>query len=521
MSLSSRALDLFSRGILEFKNGDTSKVLAAARIVGGAALFGALLPEYLAAETARKINFCGSEYDGYVALPQMTDPQETDEQLSIIDLNAALGDKILYAVNFGGTSFGHVPLEHRARQLIIMILREMPDFVTLQEVFSVRIGRMIAEALSTVGYQVFYNIGSRYIGYGSGLLTAVRIMTAKREIVDYEFHAFDDAANVDRFASKGVLMIKVKIDDEWDVVVANTHMMASDPEPTVEVGIRDRQIRQSVKWINDFQQTPSSPVIFAGDFNCYDHGVNQAKEWLVNEKNLALGIESTNRDYLREYQESYLFNVDLCESSGMPLSLMLVGSGVEDAKLGKRFDDFVDEIDNEPMPEIESDDYSLVQIFVRLFRYRYDIGSLSDVHRYMNQEIRLIVQNRGLHDFVMPDENDLHAKISILLQGRDSYDLWTELQILGERTDDDDTDSEKLRELLAAKIVQIIEKNLDLRSCDKINYLRNKAQRYIGLNRNDRIFHKDLSGFYSVMYDQMHLSDHIPLIGFYSHRRET
>ncbi|QPB44341.1 hypothetical protein [Medusavirus stheno T3] len=535
MQPSLESLDLFGRGILIFKNaGDgAQKTLGVACAAAGIAGFALLLPTYIAGQTLRNVATLGADFDGERAVAtNVASHSDSDTgAVSLFNLNTALGDKILYAVNFGGTPFGKIPLAERAGQVVDAILREDPDIVTLQEVFSTDMGSLIGDALSRNGYEVFFDVGSRfcgYVGYNSGLLTAVKVTgDGERRVIGHRYHRYSDAANVDRFAAKGVLLVKCTVGDgDRSVVIANTHLMASDPEPGVEVAIRDSQMREAVAWIADF--AAGAPTILAGDFNCYDHGVNQAKEWLADESNEALGIASTGRAYLSGFEEHYQFLDPTHGDAGLPFSEMLVGSDVEDAAFATPFEQALSILTGTPVPEdIDTMGYCVTHFFKRLFRYRFPIPALEQpfsesvkqLDGYFDKEIALIVENRRIKESPQ-SPIALVDRISILLQGRDAYDLSTELEMLG--TSATDLTAEEARQQLAEIVSMLVENDAELQpeqlsEANRCAFYRELQGQFFGRHRNDRVFHQKgaIEGAYSVRYDLMHLSDHMPLVGTY------
>ncbi|BBI30298.1 hypothetical protein QKT49_gp158 [Acanthamoeba castellanii medusavirus] len=529
------SLDLFSRGILKFKNagdGDgAQKALGVACVAAGIAGFALLLPTYVVGQTLH--NVATPEDMEHAGATNMASRSTSDPgAIRLFNLNAALGDKILYAVNFGGTPFGKISLSDRAEQVVSAILNEDPDIVTLQEIFSTDMGTAIADALSRNGYEVFFNAGSRfcgYAGYNSGLLTAVKVTgDGERRVVDHRYHRYSDSANVDRFAAKGVLLVRCTVGDgDREMVVANTHLMASDPAPGVEVAIRDSQIQEAVAWIADFAS--GAPAILAGDFNCYDHGVSQGNEWLADESNEALGISSTGRAYLAGFEEAYRFLDPTNGDASLPFPAMLVGSDVEDAAFATPFEQALGVLSGTPMPDDIGDSmgYYMTHFFKRLFRYRFPIPDLErpfnetvkQLDGYFDKEIALVVENRRIAESPQSPIS-LVDKISILLQGRDAYDVSTELEMLG--TPATDLTPEEARRLLAEIAAMLVENDVELppeqlAEANRCTFYRELQKQFFGRHRNDRVFHQKgaIEGHYSVRYDLMHLSDHLPLVGSY------
>jgi endonuclease/exonuclease/phosphatase family metal-dependent hydrolase len=344
-----------------------------------------------------------------------------------------------------------------------------------------------------------------------------------------------DAAgkNISRPPSKGVLLVKWAKGNGKEVVIANTHMMASDPRPGVEIAIRDSQMREAVGWIEEF--AADAPAILVGDFNCYDHGVCQGKEWLADERNDALGIESTNRAYLNRFDETYYFRDPTFGVSSLPLPEMLVGSDVE--AVATHFDHAIGVLEDTHFPDTDDPGYYVTCFFKRLFRYRYTVPtmkapfveSLKQLDDLFAQEIALIGGNRGVEK-TMPPADTLAAKISILLQGRDTYDLNTEIEMLEHLAPSlelpHNATPEQIRDILTDAIVALIDTDdaflhIDadaILEANRCAFYRDLQGQFFGRNRNDRVFHQKgrLSGHYSVHYELMHLSDHIPIVGMYS-----
>ncbi|MDF2550475.1 MAG: hypothetical protein K0S07_1542 [Chlamydiales bacterium] len=549
-----KALDLFCHGLLRFKNSSSQatqakrysqasklskKTLGVAYMATGIAGFALLLPAYITGQTLRAIGDPKLRHlapaEGASASEEVENPVERmPGSLSLFNLNAALGGKILYPVNFGGTPFGEISLKNRANQIVDLILNEQADVVTLQEVFDPKIGRHIARRLSEIGYEAFYNAGSSYkgmVGFNSGLLTAVRIRD-EIEVEKCDFHAYSDSANVDRFAAKGVLLVKCLIDGQ-EVVIANTHTMASDPEFGKEIRIRDAQIQEARAWIQDFAE--DAPTLFCGDFNCHDHGVNQGKEWLANEKNEAFGISDTARDYLKEFAENYRFK-NPAEDSSLPFEVMLVGSGVEDAYFATQFSEILQALSQESKPETALTP-ALFYFFKRLLRDRYAMPDiklpldqlLQKLDPLLQKEVKLVAENRLLP---VPTPENLEETIAILLQGRDQADILSELKILEpilaaqglDTSNWQEMTSEELRDELSSLIPWLLSGEVPIEelpdaliAVNEMNFYRELQKTIFGKNRNDRVFHqkKGLSGFYTVRYEFSNLSDHLPITGIY------
>lgn len=489
---------LKDRNIVKLTVG-SGKVLAGSSFVVLGALFTALLSvPYLLGKICKSFGSPTVHVKFGTVLENASTP--TDD-LVVFNLNCALGNKILRAVNFGGEKFGYISNQTRIQEILNSIEEQKADVVTLQEVFDPDAASLIAEKLAEKGYTTIYNAGTPCIGYNSGLLIAVKNLSTPFQA---DFEAYKDFAGVDRFASKGILAVKIPYGENRSLIVATSHLMASSKE---QVQIRDAQMRQALDLIQRIKENAENKeihVLFCGDFNCYDTGVNQAIEW-VNDYP-AGPLPSAGRNILNGFSD----NLD---------SIISKKVNAEEVK------------ENTPSSDqaetIKKRNELLVRFlcnYCRCFPIAAENFEIGNYEAALEAQLAAIGKIRKLE---IPQNLTLEQKLQILLHQRDPEILAAELRfaemLAGETALPSPTKChEELRNKLSALMSKLLANPDQITSFNLWKALSDKTFAAImhpdfREHRNDRIFHSsNLQGRYKVdMNAKDVISDHPLIIGKY------
>lgn len=135
------------------------------------------------------------------------------------------------------------------------LLKEEADVICLQEMFRKKsVKRMRQLLLSDYPYQIRGPKKKRGLFKTNSGLTVY----SKHPIIDSVKYVYQNASRADAMASKGVLGIKIMINDQ-KIWALNTHMQADSSMQA----IRDLQYQEIKEWID----TLTEPYLFCGDFN--------------------------------------------------------------------------------------------------------------------------------------------------------------------------------------------------------------------------------------------------------------
>lgn len=165
----------------------------------------------------------------------------------------------------------------RAQRLVQTIkqLDPLPDIICFQELFRKKSQKIIIEGLKNIYpyYNVDKTCGKYIIGVNSGLA-----IFSKYPIEEKMFHQYTKEKGVENFAKKGILGLKLKLDDD-DLFVFTTHLQTGlGAEPCIckcfdnnklsSDDLKKIQVQEAVNKIKEFTKNDNSPsIIFTGDFN--------------------------------------------------------------------------------------------------------------------------------------------------------------------------------------------------------------------------------------------------------------
>ncbi|KJE97366.1 hypothetical protein CAOG_07238 [Capsaspora owczarzaki ATCC 30864] len=153
------------------------------------------------------------------------------------------------------------------------IAEEFPhlDFVCIQEAFDRQACHTLASSLSEVFPHVLFDAGAYGWSSNKLLLNSGLLFASRYEIIAAEFRRYTAATDVDVLASKGLLMVQVRLQPKIVGFVFSTHLQAVDRTPTHAV--RQAQMSDIQSWCVEFRERltlPNERVAFqvlAGDLN--------------------------------------------------------------------------------------------------------------------------------------------------------------------------------------------------------------------------------------------------------------
>jgi endonuclease/exonuclease/phosphatase family metal-dependent hydrolase len=163
--------------------------------------------------------------------------------------------------------------------LVGAAIRDRFDVCALAEAFEPSEQRSVVAAMP--GHRLVPGPGvGRFRFTGSGLATVVD--ERRVEVVDalsVAFRTGGDLRDSDTFATKGALLVRVRVDPDLPPVdVVSTHLFAGGeflPIPGSENHLRHHQVRlrqldELVDFVADHRQ-PANPLVIGGDFNVAAH----------------------------------------------------------------------------------------------------------------------------------------------------------------------------------------------------------------------------------------------------------
>jgi len=178
----------------------------------------------------------------------------------------------------GGDRFFAPDVTRRA-PLVGAAIRDRFDVVALAEVFEPSEQRSVAAAVPSSTLVAGPDAtGARFTG--SGLATLVDDRRARVvESVTMRYRSGGDLRDSDTFATKGALLVRVRVDDDLpDVDVVSTHLFAGGdllPIPGASWAsrhhrVRRQQLAELVTFVADHRR-PANPLLLVGDFNVSAH----------------------------------------------------------------------------------------------------------------------------------------------------------------------------------------------------------------------------------------------------------
>lgn len=151
----------------------------------------------------------------------------------------------------------------RSQAIADYLSRSDIEIIALQEVFTRRPFNRIDRKMTSAGY---YSSGKPQYNFpkvlNSGLVTY-----SKFPIIASIFVGYNNCYGDDCFAGKGLLISKIKIDQQY-LYVVNIHLQASNHFRRIRA--RKKQISQIAETLKKFRF--DAPVVLMGDFNVNKYG---------------------------------------------------------------------------------------------------------------------------------------------------------------------------------------------------------------------------------------------------------
>ena len=165
----------------------------------------------------------------------------------------------------------------RARRLVdkIFELNPQPDIICFQELFRKKSQKLIIKALKHI-YPFYYldeSPGKYIIGVNSGLA-----IFSKFPITEKTLYTYTKFRGVENFAKKGLMGIKIQIDDNNEMYVFTTHLQTGiGAEPCIckyfdtndwsSNQLKSFQVQEAIDQITHITHDKHIPIVFTGDFN--------------------------------------------------------------------------------------------------------------------------------------------------------------------------------------------------------------------------------------------------------------
>jgi len=296
---------------------------------------------------------------GYIALGKMRPPASIARSRKIQPLVQRADSDINFKILSGNTELmlefleaikGCRPSGERASEIgnkfLKMSEEELPDIVCLQEVFDLDAIETVSGKLLQKYLYVVHSIAPREFGSNSGLLVAT-----KYPIEEIEFFKFDHLEAEDAMANKGILRMKVKIDENRSAVVYNAHLQSSrgdppnpnatDPEkdPGHYDNVTQRRQRLKTSQLNDILervkkddrgQPPETEIFVCGDLNV----TNFTDTWKDRSRKEAefYGERDRNHEFFDCFEDAYEINH---QDNGKPIEGIKAD---ENERMGSTYD---------------------------------------------------------------------------------------------------------------------------------------------------------------------------------------
>lgn len=210
-----------------------------------------MLAGLLASLPFRKISIWAAPKEGFVTTKTTTPGQDVSNKVTVLSYN------ILGMPSYHAAKEQRPPIKERLDEVFRIIEESNADVVMLQEVHAgSELENAIMERLKDKYSQFYRDMGQKVFFHGSGLM-----VFSKYKNVDFEFHAFDKAAEIETRKGFGVLTIKDN-NDKAVMRIADTHFQSGKSDKVKQ--IRREQTQQIIDFAH---QTADVPFFFAGDLN--------------------------------------------------------------------------------------------------------------------------------------------------------------------------------------------------------------------------------------------------------------
>jgi endonuclease/exonuclease/phosphatase family metal-dependent hydrolase len=179
--------------------------------------------------------------------------------------------------------------------------------------------RLVLTKLVLLPFQVF--IPDFSFPYGSGLSAFVSKRTAK--VVDTERHRFEDCSgwfdrSYDCWATKGVLLMRLRLENGAELDVYNLHLDAGQSSSAMKV--REDQLTELIAFIG--RESAGRAVIVAGDFNTALDRMENVEAMRVFRQGTGLVDAGAGPDLPQWLRRDFIFARD-----GDTVSVKLTASG--------------------------------------------------------------------------------------------------------------------------------------------------------------------------------------------------